>query len=137
MRSHRATSKEHLQRRVGLRLNSSFEKEALFLSQRERHRDLAPVDSASQTLDVLQPGKAPNEETGKPESRRYGGNFGNRARNDPQRAGPGAPVVVTGRNPERAESIRREDPALKVELVDASSVAALESFYRRLLDGGT
>lgn len=40
----------------------------------------------------------------------------------------GARVVVTGRDPERAALVRRENPELTVEIVDATSVKALQAF---------
>lgn len=47
-----------------------------------------------------------------------------------QLASRGASVVVTGRNPERAERVRQANPALQVELVDTSSVETLQTFYK-------
>lgn len=44
----------------------------------------------------------------------------------------GAFVVVTGRNKERAEHIRREHPNFAVETVDAASIEALTAFYESL-----
>jgi len=44
----------------------------------------------------------------------------------------GAAVVVTGRNRDRAERVRQENPALRVEIVDASSIDALAAFYESL-----
>jgi NAD(P)-dependent dehydrogenase (short-subunit alcohol dehydrogenase family) len=49
-----------------------------------------------------------------------------------QLAAVGGSVVVTGRNQERAEHVRRENPSLKVEVVDASSPQALSTFYQSL-----
>jgi NAD(P)-dependent dehydrogenase (short-subunit alcohol dehydrogenase family) len=49
-----------------------------------------------------------------------------------QLAGLGASVVVTGRNPEKAEQVRQDNSALTVEVLDAASLDALERFYRRL-----
>jgi NAD(P)-dependent dehydrogenase (short-subunit alcohol dehydrogenase family) len=47
-------------------------------------------------------------------------------------ASRGAVVTVTGRNPERTERVRRENPALTVEIVDASSPDAVRTFYESL-----
>jgi NAD(P)-dependent dehydrogenase (short-subunit alcohol dehydrogenase family) len=41
-------------------------------------------------------------------------------------------VIVTGRNSERAELVRKDNPALTVEIVDASSPDAVRGFYRTL-----
>lgn len=49
-----------------------------------------------------------------------------------QLAARGASVIVTGRNPERAEHVRQERPALRTEIVDASSPEALEAFYKTI-----
>jgi len=46
-----------------------------------------------------------------------------------QLAALGAAVVVTGRNRERAAQVQKDNPRLKVETVDASSVDALQQFY--------
>lgn len=42
----------------------------------------------------------------------------------------GASVVVTGRNQEKVERVRKDNPALKAESVDASATEALSAFYR-------
>lgn len=49
-----------------------------------------------------------------------------------QVAGDGASVVVTGRTLEKIERIRKDNPTLKAESVDASSPEALSAFYQSL-----
>lgn len=47
-----------------------------------------------------------------------------------QLAALGAAVVVTGRNRDRAAQVRQQNPALAVEIVDATSADALQIFYQ-------
>ena len=47
-----------------------------------------------------------------------------------QLASLGASLVVTGRDQDRAAKVRQENPELAVEIVDATSVEALDSFYQ-------
>ena len=42
----------------------------------------------------------------------------------------GASIVVTGRNRDRAAQVKLQNPSFDVQVVDASSPADLESFYR-------
>ena len=46
-----------------------------------------------------------------------------------QLATRGASVVVTGRNRERADQVRKDNPTLRTEIVDASSPTDLSRFY--------
>jgi NAD(P)-dependent dehydrogenase (short-subunit alcohol dehydrogenase family) len=49
-----------------------------------------------------------------------------------QLASRGASVIVTGRNSERAERVRHENPELTVEIADASSSDGLARFYQSI-----